>query len=181
MLIDNGCSMDILFYDSLLKMNILLEWLERVDASITGFSREPVSIEGIIVLLVIAGWAPRCSQVHLAFMIVKIPSTYNVILGRLGLNVFYTVVSIYYLLIKFPTIHGVGEVYRNQTLARQCYLVFRWIKSPSIFLVKGLNTIDELTEERGELAKDLLTIPLNAKNPQHIIQIGSTPGKVAKW
>lgn len=35
---DNGNSLDILFYDAFSRMAIPLEWLGKVDASITGFS-----------------------------------------------------------------------------------------------------------------------------------------------
>lgn len=60
-LVDSGKLMDVLFYDDLFKMDIFPKWLKRLDAPIMMFLREPVSVEGIIVLPVIAGSAPqRC-------------------------------------------------------------------------------------------------------------------------
>lgn len=59
MLIDNEILVDILFYDTLFKMYIPSEWLDRMDAPVTGFSRELVPSEGTIVLLVMAGSGPR--------------------------------------------------------------------------------------------------------------------------
>lgn len=45
-LVDNGSSIDVLFYDALVRMNICHEQLERFDALITGFLGELVPIEG---------------------------------------------------------------------------------------------------------------------------------------
>lgn len=59
MLIDNESSINVLFYEVLLKINIFLEWLERTYALITRFSWEPVLIKGTIMLLVIVGQAPK--------------------------------------------------------------------------------------------------------------------------
>lgn len=55
MLVDNGSLMNILFYNALLKMNIPLEQLEEMDASIMGFFGELVLVEGVIMLPVIVG------------------------------------------------------------------------------------------------------------------------------
>lgn len=41
-------------------------------------------------------------------------------------------------------------------------------QAPKAVPVEGLDTCDELTEERGELAEDLLTIPLHDGNSQHV-------------
>lgn len=89
----------------------------------------------------------------------KTPSAYNVILGRPELNTFHAIVFIYYLLMIFLTARGVGEVCKNQALEKQCYTVSLQAKLPDTILVEGLDTHDELTEEQGELAKDLLIIP----------------------
>lgn len=57
MLVDNGSLVDILFYNAFSRVGIPPERLE-VAASISGFSGEPVPIEGVIMLPLIAGWAP---------------------------------------------------------------------------------------------------------------------------
>ncbi|KAL0394802.1 UNVERIFIED_CONTAM: hypothetical protein Slati_4446400 [Sesamum latifolium] len=46
----------------------------------------------------------------LKFLVVDVPSAYNVILGRLTVNAFQAVISTYHMKIKFPTPGGVGEV-----------------------------------------------------------------------
>ena len=42
-------------------------------------------------------------------------------MGRPALNRLRAATSTYYLKVKFPTIHGVGEIRGNQVLARECY------------------------------------------------------------
>lgn len=74
----------------------------------------------------------------------------------------------------FPTLRRVGEVRRNQALARQCYLVARQtkqIKPPDGLSVEGLDTRDELIEERRKLVKDLVAILLHDGDSWHVVQI----------
>ena len=47
-------------------------------------------------------------------------NAYNAILGRPSLNKIGVIVSMPYLLMKFPTSQGVGQVQANQQMARQC-------------------------------------------------------------
>lgn len=97
MFIDNGNSIDVLFYDALLKLNILLGRLERVNALISGFSGEPILVEGTIMLLVIVRSAPWRSQVHLTFTVMKTPLAYHVIFGQSELNTLRAIAFTYYL------------------------------------------------------------------------------------
>lgn len=60
--------------------------------------------------------------------LVKIPSADYAILGQPRLNALHVVVYTYLLLMKFLTMHRVGEVCRNLTLVKQCYLVFHKAK-----------------------------------------------------
>ena len=53
------------------------------------------------------------------FLVVDTPFAYNVILGRLGLNLFRAVISPYHLKIKFPTDNGIGEVACDQKEAKK--------------------------------------------------------------
>ena len=55
------------------------------------------------------------------FLIVDCPSTYNIILGRPALNRLRATTSTFYLTVKFPIAHGVGEIRGDQVLAIECY------------------------------------------------------------
>ena len=52
---------------------------------------------------------------------VDCPLSYNVIIGRPTLNRWKTATSTYCLKVKFPTDKRIGEIRRNQILARECY------------------------------------------------------------
>ena len=101
LLIDNESLIDILFYDVFSKMNIFSDQLGKLNISLIGFTGDTILVEGVIILI-------------------RAPSACNTILGRLGLNAFKVVVSIYYLLMKFSTRHGVREVCGDQMLAQHC-------------------------------------------------------------
>ncbi|KAK3016899.1 hypothetical protein RJ639_005914 [Escallonia herrerae] len=101
-LIDNGSSAEVLFYDAFKKMNIPTDRLRKMDTPLYGFSNHPVSVEGIIALPVAIGTPPAQANFMLDFVV--------------------AVVSTYHLKMKFPTEHGIGEVKGDQTTARQCYV-----------------------------------------------------------
>lgn len=75
-------------------------------------------MEGVIKLLVKASTSPWWVIVQVDFLVVKILVFYNVILRWLGLYTLNVVVSIKYLLMKFPTKNGIGQIRRNQAMAQ---------------------------------------------------------------
>lgn len=81
MLVDNGSSVDVMFYDAFLIMSISPALSKEVHGPSSGFSGDSVPVKGTIMLPMIAGQAPWRSLVCLTFMIAKAPSTYNAILG----------------------------------------------------------------------------------------------------
>ncbi|KAK3013984.1 hypothetical protein RJ639_008144 [Escallonia herrerae] len=87
-----------------------------------GFTSASAPVKGIASLTVLAGEAPQQATHSLDFLIVKIKSSYNSILGRTSLNKLQAVASTCHLLMKFPTPRGVGFVKGDQTLARRCYV-----------------------------------------------------------
>ncbi|KAK3004514.1 hypothetical protein RJ639_020005 [Escallonia herrerae] len=80
-LIDNGRSAEILFYDAFKKMNIPTDRLRKMDTPLYGFSNHPVAAKGIIALPVAIGTPPAQANFMLDFVVVKVPSAYNAILG----------------------------------------------------------------------------------------------------
>ncbi|KAL0408053.1 UNVERIFIED_CONTAM: hypothetical protein Sradi_1739700 [Sesamum radiatum] len=58
----------------------------------------------------------------LKFLVVNVPSAYNVILGRPMLNTFQAVISTYHMKFKFPTPGGVREVQSDHLQSRRCYV-----------------------------------------------------------
>ncbi|GAV80367.1 hypothetical protein CFOL_v3_23828 [Cephalotus follicularis] len=120
-LIDSGSSADILYKNAFDQLRILADQLKPVKTPLVGFTGEMIHPLGSINLPVVAGTAPRQTQVEMTFLVVDTPSPYNTIMGRPSLNLLEAIVSTRHLLVKFPTRFGVGEVSGDQQAARQCY------------------------------------------------------------
>ncbi|GAV81118.1 hypothetical protein CFOL_v3_24577, partial [Cephalotus follicularis] len=120
-LIDSGSSAYILYKHAFDQLRIPVDQLQPVKAPLVGFAGETIQPLGSINLSVVAGTAPRQTQVEMTFLVVDTPSPYNAIVGRPGLNLLEAIVSTRHLVMKFPTRFGVGEVKGDQQAARQCY------------------------------------------------------------
>ena len=115
---------------------------------------------GIITLIVIAGTYPTQVIKEIDFLIVYCPSTYNIILGRPALNRLRVATPTYYLKVKFPTVHGVGEIKGDQVLVRECYqaaLAFRenhtWMINEPEPIPEPLETPQEVEIVLGDSTK----------------------------
>lgn len=86
-----------------------------------GFSGEAVQPMGAIALPVTMGQGDSMVTTTTNFLVVKAPSSYNAILGRLALNSLKVVISTYHLKMKFPIEASVGKVRGEQILKRECY------------------------------------------------------------
>ncbi|GAV65862.1 hypothetical protein CFOL_v3_09376, partial [Cephalotus follicularis] len=85
-LIDSGSSTDILYKHAFDQLRIPVDQLKPVKTPLVGFAGEIVHALGSIDLSVVAGTAPRQTQVQMTFLVVDTPSPYNAIIGRPGLN-----------------------------------------------------------------------------------------------
>ncbi|KAL0445095.1 UNVERIFIED_CONTAM: hypothetical protein Slati_2232200 [Sesamum latifolium] len=108
--IDFGSSADILFREAYDQMQLGDIPLEKVTTSLYGFAGEVVHPRGIISLPLTLGIGPIRRTCMLKFLVVDVPSAYNVILGRPTLNAFQAMISTYHMKIKFLASGGVGEV-----------------------------------------------------------------------
>ena len=177
-LVDNGSSADILFHDVFSRISTLDGHLGPISSPLVGFTDDAVPMEGVVTLTVAAGRYPRQTRALVNFLVVKAPSAYNAILGRPDLNALRAVVSTYHLKLKFPTNQGVGEVRGDQALARHCYnIALQRSDQSDLCPVDGLDARDDLAEERGGPIEDLVSIPLNDGNAEHVVKIDSNLGE----
>ncbi|KAL0440213.1 UNVERIFIED_CONTAM: hypothetical protein Slati_2504300 [Sesamum latifolium] len=120
--IDSGSSADILFGEAYDQMQLGDISLEKVNTSLYGFAGEVVHPRGMISLPLTMGAGTTQKTCTIKFLVVDVPSAYNLILGRPTLMTFQAVISIYHMKIKFPTPGGVGEVQGDLLQSRKCYV-----------------------------------------------------------
>ncbi|XP_075663054.1 uncharacterized protein LOC142632557 [Castanea sativa] len=121
-LVDNGNSVDILYYPAFQHMGIDRERLVPTNAPLVGFGGTRVFPLGVVTLAVTIGDYPQQITKNVAFLVVDCSSAYNTIIGRPTLNSWKVVTSTYHLMIKFPTDYGVGELRGDQVAALECYV-----------------------------------------------------------
>ena len=102
-LVDNGSSVDILYYPAFQQMRVSKELLRLVNVRLIGFGRMKILPVGIISLLVVVVSYPQQINKEVNFLVVYCSSSYNAIIGRLTLNSWRVVMSTNHLSVKFPT------------------------------------------------------------------------------
>ena len=120
-LIDNGSSTNIIYLPTFQQMKLDKKRIRPFTSPLVSFTRDKIFPRDIVTLTVIAGTYLAQVTKEIDFLLVDCPSTYNIILGRPALNILRAATLTYYLKVKFPTIHGVGEIRGDQVLARECY------------------------------------------------------------
>ncbi|KAL5555088.1 hypothetical protein UlMin_037324 [Ulmus minor] len=102
-------------------MNLVGVKIEPTASSLSGFTGDSISSEGILNLPVELGSSPYQHIQAVDFVLVDCPSPYNAIIGRPTLNKIRVVTSTYHLLVKFPTVGGIGILRGDQTESREIY------------------------------------------------------------
>ncbi|GAV58502.1 hypothetical protein CFOL_v3_02035, partial [Cephalotus follicularis] len=80
-LIDSGSSADILYKHAFVQLRIPEDQLKPVKTPLVGFAGEMIHPLWSINLSVVAGTAPRQTQVEMTFLVEDTPSPYNAIIG----------------------------------------------------------------------------------------------------
>ena len=103
-------------------MRIDKERLVPSDVPLVGFGRMKVMPVRSITLLVTINIYPEQITKDITFLVMDCSSAYNAIIRQPMLNAWREATSTYHLLLKFPTKCGIGEVRRDQMVARECYV-----------------------------------------------------------
>ncbi|XP_075483681.1 uncharacterized protein LOC142523836 [Primulina tabacum] len=119
--IDSGSSVNVIFKEALIQMDLQGYHLETVETAFYGFAGHVVYPEGEIVLPLTLGSQDLRKTVMTSFTVVDSPSSYNIIVGRPAINELRAVASTYHQKIKFPVGARVGQVRGDQPSSRKCY------------------------------------------------------------
>ncbi|RWW04818.1 hypothetical protein BHE74_00047772 [Ensete ventricosum] len=109
-MIDTGSSADILYFDAFQKLGMTNRDLTLMTSTLIGFTMDAITPVGIRTLPMTFDEELRTKTLMISFMVVELPSAYNMIIDRSTLNKLRAIVSTYHRNIKFPTNVGVGEV-----------------------------------------------------------------------
>ncbi|GKV28774.1 hypothetical protein SLEP1_g37780 [Rubroshorea leprosula] len=121
-LVDIGSAPDIMYYHCFESLGLDPALLQKYDGPIYGFNNQPVPMEGILKLSVAFGSGRTYVTPSVRFLIVKMASSFNIIIGRPTLTEIRAVVSPSHLCMKFPTPMGVAALRGNQEIAQHCYM-----------------------------------------------------------
>ena len=113
-LVDNGSSVDIIFASAFEKWALEGKVWNPSTHICRGFSGEKVLPLGSIQLVLTLGEPPCQTTTTARFLIVDSPSSYDMLLDRPSLNAIKAIPSAYHMMIKFPTVTGVGMVRGDQ-------------------------------------------------------------------
>jgi len=122
-LVDQGSSVDILYWATYQKLQLPNTAMVPYDEPICGFLSEQVTTRGYIDLHTVFRDGTQTKTIPIRFLIVDAPTSYNVLLGHPSLNTFGVVVSTPHLAMKFPSPSSdILTVHCDQRMARECYM-----------------------------------------------------------
>ena len=158
-LIDQGSSVDILYWKTFNKMQIPLADLTPHNEPIYGFSGERVPTKGYIDLHTTFGEGRQTKTIPIRYLVVDAHTSYNILIGRPSINALGAIVSIPHLAMKFPSPQGdIITVHGDQRAARECYMASLKLPHPPL----TTHNIEQ-SQARTTLAGDDLDPKINSE------------------
>ena len=133
---------------------------------LVSFTGDRIVPRGFVTLTVITGTYPAQVTKEIDFLIIDCLSTFNIILGGPALNRLRAATSTYYLKVKFPIVHEVGEIKGDQVLVRECYQVALASRENHTWVINELKPIPEPSETPQE-------VEIVPRDSMKVLKIGS--------
>ncbi|GKV30498.1 hypothetical protein SLEP1_g39303 [Rubroshorea leprosula] len=188
-LVDTGSAPDIMYFHCFESLRLDPALLQRYDGPIYGFNNQPVPVEGVLTMNVAFGSGRSYVTPSVRFLVVKMASSFNVVIGRPTLTEIRAVVSQSHLCMKFPTPTGIATLRGNQEVARHYYItsVTQPQKgkaqtpefNPKQVLddrqVMGVEIVDNRPEDETRAApvEDVEEVQIDDRDPSRKTQIGT--------
>ncbi|XP_020217746.1 uncharacterized protein LOC109801147 [Cajanus cajan] len=120
-LVDQGSSADILFWEAFEGMKIPNDRLIPYAGTLVGFAGDQVIARGYADLETTFGHGAQMKTVVVRYLVVNAQSSYNILIGRPTLNKLGAGLSTSHLKVKYPLPNGaVGVLRVDQEVARKC-------------------------------------------------------------
>ncbi|GKV04519.1 hypothetical protein SLEP1_g16672 [Rubroshorea leprosula] len=187
--VDTGSAPDIMYFHCFESLGLDPALLQKYDGPIYGFNNQPVPVEGVLTLHVAFGSGRTYVAPLVRFLVVKMASSFNIVIGRPTLTEIRAVVSQSHLCMKFPTPMGIATLRGNQEVARHCYITSVTQptkgkdKTPEVIpqqipdnqQVMGVEIIDNRPDDETRAApvEDVEEVLVDDRDPSRKTQIGT--------
>ncbi|XP_024014251.1 uncharacterized protein LOC112088194 [Eutrema salsugineum] len=166
-LIDTGSSVDLIFKETLDKMELANHHLKASVKPLTGFDGDTVYSIGTIRLPVYAMKTTRLIK----FIVIDKSAIYNVILGTPWLQSMKAVPSTYHQCLKFPTTFEVKTIRRSQEMSRLCFAAKHKLRFKSMIPTKAClailpTTQVDLPSQEGPKRELIVQVKIDKSDPK---------------
>ncbi|GKV14687.1 hypothetical protein SLEP1_g25519 [Rubroshorea leprosula] len=188
-LVDTRSAPDIMYFHCFESLWLDPALLQQYDGPIYGFNNQPVPVEGVLTMNVAFGSGQSYVTPSVRFLVVKMASSFNVIIGRPTLTEIRAVVSQSHLCMKFPTPTGIATLRGNQEVTRHCYITsvtqpqkgkaqtpeINPKRIPDDRQVMGVEIVDNRLEDETRAApvEDVEEVQIDDRDPSRKTQIGT--------
>lgn len=166
-LVDQGSSVEVIYYSLFKDMGLSETDLQPCTLLLIGFSGALVWPLSRITLSVTAG----TRTIDVEFVVVKVPSPYNAIVGRNWLHKMEIVALTYHQVVRFIGRYGQEVVLGDQVAAKACYVfAIRGKIKPSEVQIIEQPEVEEGKPATEKAVEDLVSVPVAEGSDRYFLE-----------